>query len=298
MTRYRTGRSGSAEKRVNAATRAWLALLCMLTALFCSTVVLCACSQESSDSRSAPAYEAELLDTGTLKVLTALDYPPFSAGSADEPWGYDIAVAQEVASRLGLSLEVVSVPRESIVLVLACEPEGSSSEEEKIEPQADIAIAALAITPERDDRLDFSSWYYVGNQAVVTLSKAYQSTTEFDRAKTRIAVVKGSTCLETAKALTDEKLIAEYSTARKCLQALQAKEVQAVVLDLPVATYLLDHEFSGMRILERVMTGEAYAIALPSQSQNLKEAINKTLEEMTDDGTLARLEDEYVKRSY
>lgn len=298
MTRYRTERSGSAEKRVNAATRAWLVLLCMLTALFCSAAVLCACSQESSDSRSAPAYEAELLDTGTLKVLTALDYPPFSAGSADEPWGYDIAVAQEVASRLGLSLEFVSVPRESIVSALACEPEGSSSEEEKIEPQADIAIAALAITPERDDRLDFSSWYYVGNQAVVTLSKAYQSTTEFDRAKARIAVVKGSTCLETAKTLTDEKLIVEYSTARKCLQALQAKEVQAVVLDLPVATYLLDHEFSGMRILEHVMTGEAYAIALPSQSQNLKEAINKTLEEMTNDGTLARLEDEYVKRSY
>lgn len=274
------------------------AFACAVVCLLCLAVALCACSSDDQDARSVPAYEAELLDEGTLKVLTALDYPPFAAGSAEEPWGFDIAVAQEVANRLGLTLELVSAPRESIVSVLACEPTASASEEEQPEPQGDIAIAALAITGERDDKVDFSSWYYVGNQAVVTLSGAYQSTTEFDREKTRIAVVKGSTCLETAKTLTDEKLIAEYSTAQRCLQALQAKEVQAAVLDLPVATYLLDNEFSGMRILERIMTGEAYAIALPTQSQNLKEAVNNTLEEMIEDGTLARLEEEYVKRSY
>lgn len=234
------------------------------------------------------------MDEGTLKVLTALDYPPFEAGSTQEPWGYDIAVAREIADRLGLSLEFVSVPRADIVSALACEPSSATDEAEQVDPQGDIALAALAITAQRDDKVDFSSWYYVGNQAVVALDGAYQSTTEFDRAKTRIAVVKGSTCLDTARSLTDEKLVVEYSSARKCLEALQAKEAQAAVLDLPVATYLLENEFAGMRIIEHIMTGEAYGIALPTRSGHLKDAINGVLQEMEEDGTLERLEDEYM----
>ena len=108
-------------------------------------------------------------------------------------------------------------------------------------------------------------------------------------------MVKGSTCVDTAKTLTGEELVVEYSTARKCLQALKAKEVQAALLDLPVASYLLDHEFKGMRILEYLMTGEAYGIALPTQSAHLKDAINEALAEMDEDGTLERLEDEYLR---
>lgn len=270
-------------------------IIVLLVSLF---VCLClsGCAQEQQEEQPDLEYKTELMDEGTLKVLTALDYPPFDAGSAEEPWGYDIAVAQEIANRLGLALEFVSVSRADIVSTLACEPSSKTEEEEEpVAPQGDIALAALAITAQRDDKVDFSSWYYVGNQAVVALDGAYQSTTELDRKKTRIAVVKGSTCLDTARSLTDDKLVVEYSSARKCLEALQAKEVQAVVLDLPVATYLLENEFTKMRIIERIMTGEAYGIAIPTQSSHLKDAINGALQEMEEDGTLERLEDEYVK---
>lgn len=269
-----------------------------ITVLLAAVLVcLClgGCAQEQQKTQPDLEYKTELMDEGTLKVLTALDYPPFEAGSAEEPWGYDIAVAQEIANRLDLALEFVSVPRADIVSTLACEPSSTAEEGNQVAPQGDIALAALAITAQRDDKVDFSSWYYVGNQAVVTLDGAYQSTTELDRKKTRVAVVKDSTCLDTARSLTDDKLVVEYSSARKCLEALQAKEVQAVVLDLPVATYLLENEFTGVRIIERIMTGEAYGIAIPTQSSHLKDAINGALQEMEEDGTLERLEDEYVK---
>ena len=123
----------------------------------------------------------------------------------------------------------------------------------------------------------------------------FENTAEFDPEITRIAVVKGSTCMQTARELTNEKLIIEYSTARKCLQALKA---QAVVLDLPVAEYLIDHEFSDMRIIERIMTGEAYGIALPTESINLKDAVNEALAAMEEDGALTRLQEEYIGNSY
>ena len=282
----------SLSSRIHLIGGSWWLVAFFAVVLACSC--LSGCAPEQEDDQPDLEYRTELMDEGTLKVLTALDYPPFEAGSAQEPWGYDIALAREIADRLGLSLEFVSVPRADIVSTLACEPSSATDEAEQVDPQGDIALAALAITAQRDDKVDFSSWYYVGNQAVVALDGAYQSTTEFDRAKTRIAVVKGSTCLDTARSLTDEKLVVEYSSARKCLEALQAKEAQAAVLDLPVATYLLENEFAGMRIIEHIMTGEAYGIALPTRSGHLKDAINGVLQEMEEDGTLERLEDEYM----
>ena len=308
-------------------------------ALLCAALIACAlmsgCAQNDQGEEQKRAYETELMDKSTLKVLVSSDYPPFNDGGAEAMWGYDIAIAEELASRLGLALELVPTSRDTVIETLACEPSATASEEEKPDPKGDIAVAALAITGERDEKIDFSSWYYVGNQAVITMKEAeqpssassanastetalprfvkpsaaqtaekekapttFESTIDFDPETTRIAVVKGSTCMQTAREFTNEKLIIEYSTARKCLQALQAKEVQAVVLDLPVAEYLLDHEFSDMRIVERIMTGEAYGIALPTESINLKDAINETLAAMEEDGTLARLQEEYLGSSY
>ena len=300
-------------------TVAFAAFLC---AALIACVLMSGCAQSDQGREQARAYESELMDKGTLKVLEAM-------------WGYDIAVAEELANRLGLALELVPTSRDTIIETLACEPSATASEEEKPDPEGDIALAALAITGERDEKVDFSSWYYVGNQAVVTMKEAeqpssassarastdtalprfvkpstaqttgkekapvtFENTAEFDPEITRIAVVKGSTCMQTARELTNEKLIIEYSTARKCLQALKAKEVQAVVLDLPVAEYLIDHEFSDMRIIERIMTGEAYGIALPTESINLKDAVNEALAAMEEDGTLTRLQEEYIGSSY
>lgn len=293
------------------------------------------CAQSDQGKEQTHAYESELMDKGTLKVLVSSEYPPFSDGGAEAMWGYDITVAEELANRLGLALQLVPTSRDTIIETLACEPSATASEEEKPDPEGDIALAALAITGERDEKVDFSSWYYVGNQAVVTMKEAeqpssassarastdtalprfvkpstaqttgkekapvtFENTAEFDPETTRIAVVKGSTCMQTARELTNEKLIIEYSTARKCLQALKAKEVQAVVLDLPVAEYLIDHEFSDMRIIERIMTGEAYGIALPTESINLKDAVNEALAAMEEDGALTRLQEEYIGNSY
>lgn len=308
-------------------------------ALLCAALIACAlvsgCAQDDQGGEQKRVYETELMDKSTLKVLVSSDYPPFNDGGAEAMWGYDIAIAEELASRLGLALELVPTSRDTVIETLACEPSATASEEEKPDPKGDIAVAALAITGERDEKIDFSSWYYVGNQAVVTMKEAeqpssassanastetalprfvkpsavqtaekekapttFESTIDFDPETTRIAVVKGSTCMQTACEFTNEKLIIEYSTARKCLQALQAKEVQAVVLDLPVAEYLLDHEFSDMRIIERIMTGEAYGIALPTESINLKDAINEALAAMEEDGTLTRLQEEYIGSSY
>lgn len=311
---------------------AFAALLCVaLTAC----VLMSGCVQSDQGKEQKRAYETELMDKGTLKVLVSSDYPPFNDGEAEAIWGYDIAIAEELASRLGLALELVPTSRNTIIETLACEPSATASEEEKPDPEGDIAVAALAITGERDEKVDFGSRYYVGNQAVVTMKEVehpssassvhastetalprfvkpsaaqttekekapttFESTIDFDPETTRIAVVKGSTCMQTAREFTNEKLITEYSTARKCLQALQAKEVQAVVLDLPVAEYLLDHEFSDMHIIERIMTGEAYGIALPTESINLKDAINEALAAMEEDGTLTRLQEEYIGSSY
>ena len=133
-------------------TVAFAAFLC---AALIACVLMSGCAQSDQGREQARAYESELMDKGTLKVLVSSEYPPFSDGGAEAMWGYDIAVAEELANRLGLALELVPTSRDTIIETLACEPSATASEEEKPDPEGDIALAALAITGERDEKVGF-----------------------------------------------------------------------------------------------------------------------------------------------
>lgn len=85
------------------------------------------------------------MDKGTLKVLVSSEYPPFSDGGAEAMWGYDIAVAEELANRLGLALELVPTSRDTIIETLACEPSATASEEEKPTPKAISRLLRLLL---------------------------------------------------------------------------------------------------------------------------------------------------------
>lgn len=53
-----------------------------------------------------------------------------------------------------------------------------------------------------------------------------------------------------------------------------------------------------MRIHRTYYDGGGYGLALPTESINLKDAVNEALAAMEEDGTLTRLQEEYIGNSY
>lgn len=62
---------------------AFAVLLC--TALI-ACVLMSGCAQSDQGKEQTRAYESELMDKGTLKVLVSSEYPPFSDGGAEAMW--------------------------------------------------------------------------------------------------------------------------------------------------------------------------------------------------------------------
>ncbi len=229
-------------------------------------------------SKSA-AKSFSLVSSGRLTVAMSVDFPPFEQYDDNgDPTGYDVAVAQEVAARLGLECQIVDVPFGSIV--------NGVGKGEKY----DVGVSAISINPDRSSIVDFSSPYYISDQAVVCKKGAFDKVSQLKRLN--VAAQMGSTACNYAAANINDHVL-PCGSLEACFAAMDQGTVSAVVADAPAARYLISTKYPQYSILETVAAGEKYSFAVNKGNRKLTEAINEVLDEMTQDGTLEALQKQY-----
>lgn len=82
----------------------------------------------------------------------------------------------------------------------------------------------------------------------------------------------------------------DVDVIKAALTGVQTGLYNAMVVDLPVAKYMLSNSFSDLDIIEEIPTGEQYGIAVSKDNPNLTKAINKALDDMKSDGTMDSIE--------
>lgn len=239
------------------------------------TLVLSATGGCSSSSRSE---EYSLVTEGKLTVAASLDYSPFEYLEGDTPTGYNIAVIQEVANRLGLECEIKEVPSNNIIATIAS---GT---------QCDVGVAPLTITDQRREQVDFSTPYYYVDQAIVIRGATFETVEEL--ADLPVVALTNSSSFDYATNSVSSKVVSRTSI-QDCFDLLQTGAVQAVVTEYPVAKAFTT-SYSNCEILERITTSEGYGIAVNKSNQSLTEAINEALASMEEDGTLDNLQQQYL----
>ena len=70
------------------------------------------------------------------------------------------------------------------------------------------------------------------------------------------------------------------------LTGVQTGLYAAMVVDLPVASYMLTQSFSDLQVIKEIPTGEQYGIAVSKDQPALTEALNKALADLDSDGTM------------
>ena len=100
---------------------------------------------------------SDALSTGTLRVGTEGTYAPFSFHDpgTGQLEGYDIDVARAVGEKLGVKVEFVETPWDSIFAALEA-------------GRFDVVANQVTITPERQAKYDMSDPYAVGEGVIVT----------------------------------------------------------------------------------------------------------------------------------
>ena len=229
--------------------------------------------------------ELNLVQEGTLIVCTDAPYPPFEFEDPDAPSGYagfDIDIMQEVADRLGLTLEVTNTGFTAIESGVAMAAD-----------ECDIAAAAMTITEERAENIAFTDAYFEADQSLLAKVDSGISSLA-DVAGQRLGVQTDTTGEAYAEEHAPEGTeIVSFENPAELFTALDAGEIVAILQDLPVNERRAETD-DTVAVVEEFATGESYGFGLRRQGKEaLVEAVNRILSDMQDDGTYTEIFDRY-----
>lgn len=263
-----------------------------------STVLLGSCTI-ASDGKNTP--NSASASEGALKTVTPGKLTIATGEPAYSPWvenndpasgkGFEAAVAYAVAGKLGFANADVVWVRSTFDAAVA--------------PGAkdwDFNLQQFSITEERRNAVDFSSPYYTTAQAVVTLKGSPVS------GATTVAELKGA-LLGAQTGTTSHRMLTEtvapttapsvFNNSQDTVQALKGGQVDAIVVDLPTALYLVAAELDGGVVVGQFADtsgGDQFGLVLPKGSA-LTAAVTGAVDALRTDGTLGSLTKTWLSES-
>ena len=238
----------------------------------------------SASASSAAATEIQLLQEGKLVIGTSPDYPPFENLENGEFVGLDMEIAKALGEKLGLEVEFKSLQFDAIIPAVAA---GG---------QVDIGISGFTVDPDRAKEIDFSSTYYIDDQAIAAMKGGAITAENADEAlaKATIAVQSGTSGEAYIQENFPEATVQPYGNSTDAFAAMQAGQADAVCTNAAVVQKMLADAYQDAQIVKSIATGEEYAIVISKDNPALTKAINEALAELTADGTIDRLVQQYL----
>lgn len=233
------------------------------------------------------------LKEGTLTIATGEPayFPWVIDNKPEDGKGFEAAVAMEIASRLGF-------PPEKVVWV-------RTTFDQAIQPgpkDFDFNLQQYSITEDRAKVVDFSTSYYKPAQAVLTSKPTVEAGAKatVESLKTlRWGAVEGTTQPELLKKLVSPAQdLLFYSDVADSVEALKARQIDAVLMDLPSALYTAAVVLPDGVVLGQFegSTDDSQGIGLVFEKGNaLRDCANEALASMEADGKLKAIETEWLQ---
>ena len=243
----------------------------------------------SSESASAEATTVELITPGTLTILTSPDYPPFESLDGDEYMGLDIEIAKAVAEKMGYTPEFKTLQFDGIIPAVAAGGQG------------DIGISGFTVDPDRAKQIDFTTTYYIDDQAIAVMNDSDITEADADEMLNAEGIIIAVQSGTTGEAYVQENFpnatVQPYGNSTDAFAAMQSGQANAVCTNLAVVESMIQTSYQDAHIVKTVATGEEYAIVVSQDNPALTEQINKALAELEADGTIDRLVQQYMSQA-
>ena len=252
-------------------------------ALFAGSAFAAGCGGDDDDNGDTTAAAADLglIQEGQLLVGTDTPFPPFEIGKPPDITGYDILVVNAIAEKLGLSVTYQDTSFDTIFRDTA-------------QGKFDMAVAASTITAERQQTVDFSDPYYQANQSLIVASDNTDIATTDDLSGKTVGAQDGTTGEDYANDETNAAQVRGYPEGPDAITALRNGQVDAVIIDQPVAKDATESTAGGdIKIAQEIVTSELYGLPFAKDNDSLREAVNDALVELKEDGTIADLYQQY-----
>ena len=262
------------------------------TSLF--TLAACGGDDTASSSTEGASTESDCstITEGTLTIGTGSPaFSPWVENDAPESGeGFEAAVGMAIAAELGYE-------GENVVWVRTTFDEAIAPGEKNF----DFNMQQYSITPEREETISFSDPYYSSNQAIVALadSPAEGATTVADLADVKFGAQAGTTSLTFINEIikpANEPFVYDDNAGAKA--ALEAGQIDAIVVDLPTGLYISAVEIEGTSVIGQ-FPGSAGGLtddfgAVFTKDNPLVACVNTALATLKESGELAKIEQAWL----
>ena len=246
-------------------------------------------SSEASATEAGDYGEFTTIEEGKLIMSTNAQFPPYEMVADGEGFngtgfeGIDVEIASAIADKLGLELQIDDMEFDSALLAVQ-------------NNTADVMLAGLSYSEERDEVVDFTDSYATGVQVVIV--KDGSDVTMDNLGEKMIGTQRGTTGYIYASDTPEnggygEDHVLAYDNGATAVQALMNGQIDAVIIDeAPAKEFVAANE--GLTILPGNWVEEQYCAAVDEGNTALQNAINTALNELIDDGTVDEIIAKYI----
>ena len=259
------------------------ALLLSLSLL--GTAVLTGCSSQSNNQATAAASGdqlAQIQEKGEIVIAMEGTWAPWTYHDEnDELVGYDVEVGKAIAKKLGVTATFVEGEWDGLLAGLDA-------------GRYDIMVNGVGITPERQEKYDFTTPYAYNRTAVIVRGDYDEISSMEDLKGKKTANTISSTYAEQAEAYG--ATVTGVDDLNQTIELLLAGRIDATLnAEVVFADYQKAHPEANIKIA--AYSDDVERVAIPvrksADTATLLAAINQALAELDADGTLSALSVKY-----
>ena len=238
-------------------------------------------AEESSAEETKAAADIETVTPGKLTVATSPDFAPYEFYAIGEDGtpklaGFDMDLAQYIADKMGLELEVVPMDFDGVLSELS-------------QKNVDLGMAGLSPDPARADAMEFSDLYYKGGQSFVTVKDKADQFKTLEDANNKdysIGAQTGSIQLDLANENTPDADIISLPKVTDLITELLTGKMDGAFIETAVAESYQKNYPDLEIVCDVPYDTEGSAIGVAKGNEGLLKAVNEAIADALDDGSM------------
>ena len=225
-----------------------------------------------------------------IKFVTEATYPPFEMMDENNEFqGFDIDIARAICAELKAECSFANQSFDSLIPSLKFR-------------RYDAAIAAMDVTPARQQQVDFSDVYYENSAVLVAKKGLYKQVAELSGKAVGVQNGSSHQAYMTAHYAKEKVLLLNFPSYQKAFLDLQNGRINGVFADSAVAHEWLtkhgagEYETVGAAVTDAKYFGTGFAIAVRKDNDPLLTEINSGLATIKANGTYDKIYAKYFAK--
>lgn len=233
--------------------------------------VLAGCGGQKEEAKE----EAKAIIVGTNPSFAPFEYQD-KEGNME---GFDLDLMTAIGENQGFGVEFKSMEFDALTGALAT-------------GQIDVAAAGISVTPERNEKVLFSTPYMNASLGIVVTADNNAIAKPEDLKDKVVCAQIGTTGAEAANQLKEEGVVKEVkllSDFNVCMQEILNGGSDACINDMPVnLNYMAAHP-GVVKVLDKLYATDYYALTVSKEASELQAKINEGLKNVIASGKYEEL---------